>query len=556
MVFVYEGEKIKMMIKWITGILLSTLLLSQMTGCSLRSQEYTAVTKLAKENLSPTTAQPSYLEDTTPITLDWYINFSWFKNKWGGDITSKYITDKTGVSINFIVPEGNEAEKINAMIQLDDLPDILTLGWWEEPVEALINEGLVYAIDELANQYDPYFFTVADQERLRWHTQEDGHVYGYPNASYSPKDYATYELPSNQTFMVRKDIYEAIGSPDMRTPEGFLAGLRAAAHRFPTINGQSLIPIGMEHFGDQGCVSLEDYLQNFLAIPMQDAKGNLYDRDTDPEYIKWLKVFRQANEEGLISMDVFIDGRPQMEEKIAQGRYFALIFQRSDMVAQNAQRYQQDPKSVYIAVDGPANEALDPPTLEGGGIMGWTITMISKSCKDPERAIKFISYMMSEEGQKDFYLGKKNETYQLRAGTPELLPKVKTLLSEDRTAFDKKYGAAYTYWMLMDNAMSKKWEEKLTEPFAQPYNWTLGKVVDNSAYSDLSIGDPELNQEISKIQLKWGETLPLLIQADSEETFDGLMQEYMNYRRAHSYRSIQFYQQKKFEENKERLGIR
>lgn len=502
-------------------------------------------------------SQASYLDDTSPITLDWYVNFAWFKNKWGGDITSKYITQKTGVSINFIVPEGSEADKINAMIQLDALPDLITLGWWEEPAELLINEGLVYPLDELAKQYDPYFIQVADGGRLSWYTKADGHVYGYPNASYSPKDYATYDLPSNQTFMVRKDIYEAIGSPDMRTPEGFLSALRAAQKMFPSSDGQPLIPIGLQHFGDQGCVSLEDYLQNFLAIPRQDQAGKLYDRDTDPEYIKWLKVFRQANEEGLIALDLFIDGRPQMEEKIAQGRYFALLFQRSDMVAQNSARYQEDPNSVYIAVDGPANENLDPPSLDGDGIMGWTVTMISKNCKDPERAIRFMSYLMSEEGQMDVYLGKEGVTFEYVEGLPQFIDEVKIIMNEDRGTFDMKYGAAFTYWMLMDKAMAKKWEDKPSEPFAQPYNWTLGKAVDISAYSDLNLKErPDLVGEFVKIQEKWGKILPQLIQAKSEKVFDQLLEEYLTYRNEHNFRSIQFYQQKKFEENRERLGAK
>src|SRR4029453_15649066 len=65
--------------------------------------------------------------DKTPITFDWYINFSWFPNKWGVDSTSKYITEKTGVNVNFIVPAGNEAEKMNTMIASGSLPDFITL---------------------------------------------------------------------------------------------------------------------------------------------------------------------------------------------------------------------------------------------------------------------------------------------------------------------------------------------------------------------------------------------------------------------------------------------
>ncbi|HLU23665.1 MAG TPA: ABC transporter substrate-binding protein, partial [Bacillaceae bacterium] len=43
--------------------------------------------------------EPGWKEDTSPITFDWYINFSWFASKWGNDATSKYITEKTGVSL-------------------------------------------------------------------------------------------------------------------------------------------------------------------------------------------------------------------------------------------------------------------------------------------------------------------------------------------------------------------------------------------------------------------------------------------------------------------------
>ena len=64
-----------------------------------------------------------------PITFDWYVNYSWFVTSWGGNSVSEAITDKTGVSVNFISPPGNEAEKLNALIASDSLPDIITIGW-------------------------------------------------------------------------------------------------------------------------------------------------------------------------------------------------------------------------------------------------------------------------------------------------------------------------------------------------------------------------------------------------------------------------------------------
>lgn len=90
---------------------------------------------------------------------------------------------------------------------------------------------------------------------------------------------------------------------------------------------------------------------------------------------------------------------------MAQGRYFAMLYQRSDFATQQVTLHAKDPNSVYIAVDGPSNSKLDPPTLAGPGISGWTVTLISKDVKDKERAIEFLTYLISEEGNRDLYLG-------------------------------------------------------------------------------------------------------------------------------------------------------
>lgn len=195
-------------------------------------------------------------EDVTPawmllaedeVTLDWYINYSWFTTPWGENAVSQKITEETGVSVRFLTPMGNENEKFNSLIASDSLPDLITLGWWEPQVRTLIDGGYVWALDDLAQLYDPTFFDVTDRWTVEWYRQSDGKIYGYPNSSYSIDDYREGRTKSNQTFLVRKDIYEAIGSPDMTTPEGFMNAVRKAAELFPTVNGEKLIQIGRAH---------------------------------------------------------------------------------------------------------------------------------------------------------------------------------------------------------------------------------------------------------------------------------------------------------------------
>ncbi|XID92466.1 extracellular solute-binding protein [Paenibacillaceae bacterium WGS1546] len=509
----------------------------------------------------PTGDEPGWKSDTSPITFDWYLNFAWFPNKWGVDPTSQYITEKTGVNLNLIVPAGNENEKLNAMIAANQLPDFVTLGWWEEGVKKMVEGELVELLTGLAEQYDPYFFKVADGAKLSWYAQPDGHTYVYPNASSSPMDFKQFgaEFTSNQTFVVRKDMYEAIGSPDMRTPEGFLDALKLAKEKFPEVNGQPLIPIGFHEFGDVGNYSFYDaqqdssYLASFLALP-RVKDGQLYDRLTDPEFVRWLKVFRDANEAGLISKDVFVDKRAQMEEKIAQGRYFAMLYQRTDFAAQQNVLFANDPNSVYIAVDGPANTKLDPPELAGPAISGWTVTLISKNVKDKERAIKFLSYLISEEGQKDMYLGKKGVSYDTIDGKDQFIPEALELMNRDRSAFDKEYGASHTFWMLMDTNMQLQWQPPSVEPFKQLEDWTKGKTKSFSEF-DL-INPPATSTEginATKIGNEWGKVLPKLILANSEADFDKTFQEFIDKRDKTGYAELMAYRQTKYEENVKKL---
>jgi putative aldouronate transport system substrate-binding protein len=500
--------------------------------------------------------EAAWKSDTKPITFDWYLNFSWFPNKWGVDATSQYITKKTGVNVNFIVPAGNENEKLNTMIASGKLPDFITLGWYEDAVKKMIEGKMVLPLNDLAKQYDPYFFKVADPAKISWYTQKDGNFYGYPNASSSSQDYKKYgeNFVSNQTFMVRKDMYEALGKPDMRTPEGFLNALKAAKEKFPAVNGQPLIPLGLHEFTDTGNYSLEGYLQNFLAVPYE-KDGKLYDRSTDPEYVNWLKTFRKANESGLLAKDIFIDKRPQMEEKIAQGRYFAMLYQRSDFAKQNISLYQKDPNTAYIAVDGPANSKKDAPTLSGPGISGWTVTLISKDVKDKARAIKFLSYLISEEGNKDLFLGEKGVSYDTINGKDQFKPEVVDLLNKDRATFDKKYGSSYTFWMLMDTNMNLKWAPPSVEPAKQPEDWTKGKTKSFSQYDNINpTGTSEEGIASNKIAQNWGKTLPKLLLTKSDAEFDQLFDKFQSDRKAAGLDKIQAYQQREFEANVKKIA--
>ena len=490
------------------------------------------------------------------VDLTWYINFSWFTTPWGENLVSKTITEETGCNIEFIVPAGSEAEKLNSLIASDSLPDLVTLGWYEPQTPQLIEDGMVYALDELATKYDPYWNTVADKGRVGWFTQEDGHIYGYPNSSFSPADYEKYDnIPSNQTFLVRKDIYEAIGSPDMTTPEGFKAAVKAAVEKYPEVNGQPLIPIGAHEFLPNGNNSFDTFLCNFLAIPYE-KDGKMYDRFMDEELVRWLKTFRELGEEGYLADDIFIDKRAQMSEKITQGRYFCMLFQRTDLASEQKTIYAKDPNSVYIAVDGPKNSKGDNYTLPGGSINGWTVTMISKNCKRPDRAIELCSYLMSEHGQHMTWLGVEGQTWDYDTNKKEVMRQdVRDLLNSDRAEYDKKYGADSCYWMLQDNAMALKWAIDTPDPLGQMERWTFPYVIGISQYEISLPADTEEADIKTKIDNEWGVVLPKLLLAKSDAEFDQIWNEFAQKRKDWGMDKLLAKQTEYMNASKKKLGI-
>lgn len=525
--------------KMLAGVLIMTLVVG-MTACETGQEgQVTDISTEAEESTQSDKDSPAWKTYAKePVTLDWYVNYSWFATPWGENAVSKKITEETGVNINFITPIGNETEKLNALIASDSLPDLITLGYWEPQVKEMIEGNMVYALNELADDYDAYFWQVTDADIVNWYTVDDGNIYGYPCSTITPKQLEEHDdITSNQTFLVRKDIYEAIGSPDMTTTEGFKAAVEKAAEMFPEVDGEKMIPVGAHIFDNQGNVSFDKYLMNFLAIPWE-KDGKYYDRYTDAEYVKWLKMFRELGEEGLLANDIFVDTRTQMEEKLAQGRYFCMLYQYSDMLSQQKALYEKNPDSIYMAVEGPRNSVGDDPTLPISTMNGWTLTFVSKNCKNPERAIAFIDYMLSEHGQMLVYLGVEGVTYDMVDGKPVLTEEVSEILNSDRETYDRLYGADDAYWMFQNNVMQLQWKQKPSPATAQLIEWASKYTVYNGQYDVAPFMNPDIAALDDKCTKLWSETLPKLLLAPDEARFDEIFREFVEKRDVMGYQEV------------------
>ncbi len=529
------------------AILLTLCMMLTIAGCGATPSSSTPVPPAASsgnEPAAPSGEEPAWKSDTSPVSMEWFIGASWYPYTWGDSLATRSITEKTGVDIEIVTPTGDVSEELNLMMISNTLPDLITLGSWETCFNTLYEQGYTHPLNELADQYDPYFYKVVDGSVVAWHTKADGNLYCVPNDAYGAEQMAeTGMTAAVQTFLVRKDLYEDMGSPDMSTPEGFLNALRLLKEEYSTYKGESITPFYAQGGSGYG---LTGYLQNLLAVPYEDGQGNIYDRISDPDYISWLKVLRQAYEEGLIGVDYLVDSDDQVTEKSNNGRYFCMLREWSGMQEANGiLANSANPNSYYIAVDGPANSKGDDPLIFPGSLDGWMCTFISKDCENPQRAIAFLTYMLSEEGQRDIFLGVEGETYEVVDGIPQLKQEMLDLMNSDAEAFATQYGLVDTYWMLRNSVIVDQWR-----PESPSYITAMSDWADEHAYYDGGIynnlaptGDSDAAVAATRIDQRWQEVVPELITAASEDEFDSIFAEFLEDRESYNYTLVVQYEQ-------------
>jgi len=247
---------------------------------------------------------------TERVTLTWFVQADWWDTSWGDDVITRTIEEWLNIDVEFIT--GDE-ETLNLLFAGGgDLPDIMTIfDMNSQAVQGAATWAL--PLNELAAMYDPYFFNVASEETLAWFRLADGNTYAYANYSNTFYDYENNTIPASDAFLIREDVYEAIGRMPMETPEEFLVALDAIAEAFP-----DLVPVG-------GVNNYNYNFQNFIGVPIYDEEGNWYHRNFDEDYLTWMRTLSEAHNRGHIQDDSFVADATIFEENVRFGNY-ATIF--------------------------------------------------------------------------------------------------------------------------------------------------------------------------------------------------------------------------------------
>lgn len=532
--------------KWGAGVLATALML---TGCGGGSDNEAAapVSLEGRYELDPET--PAWQSDkkAESTTLTWYVNADWWNTDFGKDLVTKKIKEDLNIDIKFITGDDT---KLNTFFAGGDMPDLITVF---DSNSAVAQKAATWALplNDLAEQYDPYFNKVAAADTLNWFQLKDGKTYGYPNYSNTQADYDSGEIPAKTAFVIRKDVYEALGSPEIGTPEQFVQVMGEVKQQFP-----DLIPFGFNSIGE-GTGSLGDTLQDFLGVPLQTEDGQFYDRNLDEDYLTWVKTLNEAYRAGDLSDDSFADDGTAFEEKVKVGKYAAMLLDGTPQQSGNLQIFMTaNPDKAYMAIDGPQSTKGNEPTLNQSGITGWMATYVTKKAQDPAKAIQIYTYLLSEEGQMLMNYGIEGETYEKTAdGKIELLPEIKKLQKDDADRYKKDYRMGEFMFFGHDKHKALS-DDAFPESVKQMQEWGEGKLVPHFLLENINPdqGTAEA-RALTAINTKWNTTLVSMIRAKDDATFDAVLNEYRSFLEQNRWADIVKIRSEKMAANKEKLGL-
>ncbi|NQX45097.1 sugar ABC transporter substrate-binding protein [Paenibacillus tritici] len=531
---------------------LALLLLSAMlvvAGCSSNGGSKKASEVSIEDRYTADPETPAWKLDKKSETteLTWYVNADWWNTDFGKDVVTKKIKEDLNINIKFITGDDT---KLNTFFAGGDMPDLLTIFDSNSPV---VQKAATWALplNELAEKYDPYFNKVAAADTLNWFQLKDGKTYGYPNYSNTQADYDSGNIPAKTAFVIRKDVYEALGSPSFGTPEEFKQVLSEIKAKFP-----DMIPFGFNAIGE-GTGSLGDVLQDFIGVPLETEDGKFYNRNLDEDYLAWLRTLNAAYRDGAISDDSFADDGTGFEEKVKSGKYATMLLDGTPQQGGNLQIFMSaNPGKEYIAIDGPQSTAGHQPTLNQSGITGWMISYITKDCKDPAKAIQIFTYLLSEEGQKLMNYGVEGVTYKTNAdGTVELLPEVKDLQLNNADKFKKDYRMGEFMFFGHDRhkALSK---DAFPESIKQMQEWGKGKLKPHFILENINPDQGTAEARgLSAINTNWNTSMVSMIRAKDDASFENTLAEYKAFLDKNGWDKIVEVRSGKMKANKEKLGI-
>ena len=404
--------------KVVSLMLVSAMVAGMLAGCgsdsgSSKGGSSTETGSAAEASSSGETADDA--DDKSPITFE-YFNADGKNGNWDNPV-AKAITEATGVTLDVSYPvasQGDAKEDVALMIANDEYPDMI---YAKGSATDLYQAGALIDMTDLIEKYGPNIKKMygAEMEKLKW-SQDDPGIYQLSYAGVNQKTLTTGGSCQIQWAALKENDYKYPKTLDEY--EKMIKSYLAAHPK--TEDGLDMIGITMSASDWHWMITLGNPAGLIADASPDNGQWIIDDEynvhykhvtDEEKEYFKWL--CRMYNE-GILDPNFATQTDDDYIAKVASGRVVAIT---------DAEWHYSQCEATLVA-DGKVDQTyvglpvtlredqVEKALLYQGTTVGWGIG-ITKSCEDPVRAIKFLDYLFSDEGQILYHWGIEGENYFL-----------------------------------------------------------------------------------------------------------------------------------------------
>ena len=382
-------------------------------------------TTTAAETEAPATWENlSWEKDTSPVTFSMYIDWDWWAwDDWGTDATTQKVTELTGVNLE--VTKGSDRQVLSVQLAAQELSDFV---FTDNLTQRFEDPEVCYRWDELIQEHCPEFWDLVDPLEKINNQAADGHVYTFRTHYGNDQNYTDPNSIGNYanfTVGYRADITEKLG---IATPFTSVEGFEEALYKVK------------DNAADVGVSMVFNMHPDWsypLAYWMGCQQGNVWDAESksikmlynDADWLEYYKLLNKWYREGILTKD-YLGVRPEdFFARDKSGEVFATSYNNGYAYTINAEWRKNGTGGKDDDLTQPVWEIInDVVTYKGedryselisDNSIGWASCFISSNCENPGRAICFMEFMKSPEGDKLSQLGIEGLTYNMVDGVPK-----------------------------------------------------------------------------------------------------------------------------------------
>ncbi|BBF45275.1 hypothetical protein lbkm_4037 [Lachnospiraceae bacterium KM106-2] len=429
--------------KVISVLLCIAMVATLLSGCSSKDDKSSTTGKTAKK-----TSDGKYEDEITIDVFDSLANYQGIQSGW----FAKVVKDKFNMKLNIIAPNvaGGGDTLYQTRSAAGNLGDLIIVGTENGRFQDMVTAGLLEDMTSYLKGSDLMKNYGSAVTTMNKKVKEDG-IFAIPSEiSSQPATTSCEGLQLTYGPYVRWDYYKNIGYPKASTLEDLLPILKKMQTEARKTDKKSYaISLFKDWDGNMMNNAKQPtcfYGYDELGFGLLKADGSDIQSiiDSDSMYVRTLKFFFDANQQGLVDPESTTQKYDTLGNKFTKGQ---VLFSFWPWLGQS--QYNTDANKK--AGKGYEMMSIDDMKIISNGCNPEgnqkTVIAMGSQCKDKERVSAFIEWLYSEEGvrasqaqQNNAASGPKGMTWEMKDGKPVLTDFGKQVYIDGKQTVPAKFG--------------------------------------------------------------------------------------------------------------------